>query len=132
MSLHVYKYFYAFFLQEYKSSAIFFWTSIFIPIALALSFVARPTIPTHSSIFDCLGIEIGDTLESNETSIETAKKLFFCGFDNDFNEDFGIFGHFMNVVNITTCFLTSTILLAIATNIMEAFFYQRIFRFMKR
>ena len=106
---------------------------IIIPAVLSISFMARPTIPSYACVFSCLGKEVEKSAEENETSADKVRRLLFCGFDR-FNENgnHGTFGWFMNITNITGCFLTSMMVLIIMSTIVEAFVYQRIFSAMKK
>ena len=116
----------------YKASLISFWTSLCFPAVLAVSTMLRPSLPPIASITKCLGNGKVHWITENNRSESVMKTLFFCGFDDYANENTSGFSHFMDVINISGCFLTSALYLAIMANVMKIFFYQRIFAFMKR
>ena len=115
-----------------KASAVSYWINLIFPAALAISFMARPTVPSYSSIFKCLGMKSEKSSHHAEALIDKLSSFLFCGFEDFSNNNQGIFGYFMDIISIMGCFLTSMIILFIIANILEMFFYQRIFSFIKR
>ena len=114
-----------------NASLTSFWISLILPAALAVSFIARPVLPSYASIFKCLEMKVEKSAHANESSTEKIKALLFCGFD-DFSEiEYGVIDYLMNIINMFGCLLTTLVVVFIIANIMEAFFYQRIFRFIK-
>jgi hypothetical protein len=88
-------------------------------------------LPSYASIFNCLEMKVEKSAHANESSTEKIKALLFCGFD-DFSEiEYGVIDYLMNIINMFGCLLTTLVVVFIIANIMEAFFYQRIFRFIK-
>ena len=119
---------------EEKAREISFWINLIFPAVLALSFSTMPIIAPVGYLFNCLGMEIDKSTETNEMNQDMCAKLkliFFCGFDK-FERNDSIFDKVVNVVNITGCFLTSSLRVLIMCNILEGFFYKRIFAYMKR
>ena len=119
-------------LGEDKASLISFWINLAFPATWAVSILARPNLPAISSIFNCLGKDVTKSTEANETSGDMMRRFFFCGFDDYDDNQYGVFGYVMNVTNILGCFLTSVMFFAVVINIIESFFYQRIFACIKR
>ena len=115
-----------------NASLISFWASLILPAVLAVSFVARPTIPSYASIFNCLEMKVEISAHVNESTTEMIKKGFFCGFDDFSDVRYGVIDYVMNIVNMFGCLLTIMVAIFITVNIMEAFLYQRIFYFIKK
>ena len=122
---------------ENRASLMSFWNNLIFPAVLAISFSAMPGIAPLGYLFNCLEIEVDTSTEPNEMDKNMSfhqakiKSIFFCGFDN-FESYYSFFDKAMNVVNITGCFLTSSMRVIIMSNIIEGFFYIRIFAYMKR
>ena len=116
------------------ASEVLIWSNLFFQAALSMSAIARPSFPRFSSVTKCFGQKIERS--ENNTGIaqdSMLKEFFFCGLDdNEEDQIDGIFSYFMNVTNITGCFITSIIFFIVLTNLMEMFLYQRIFARMKR
>ena len=109
-----------------------FWLSLALPLTLTVLFVSQPTIPSYSSIYNCLGMDLEKSIHVNESSSLKVKRLLFCGYD-DFSElDYGVIDYFINIINMMGCSLSILVVLIIITNMAEAFFYHRIFSFIKR
>ena len=115
-----------------ESSTISFWISLFLPAVFTISYVARPEGTTYSSISTCLETKVEKATEVAESSVGKIKMLLFCGFEDDDYSSMGVFGYFMNITSLIGCFFTSVMIFVCASNVVEAFFYQRIFSFMKR
>ena len=136
--ISVFKYFYIVhqdlirYIGVNKSSLASFWFSLLLPAVLTLLFVVRPTVPSYSSIYNCLGMEAEKSIHVNESSVQKIKTLVFCGFDNFPDNGYGLMDYFINIINMMGCFLTIVVMLAIIANIAEAFFYHRIFSFIQR
>ena len=119
---------------EEKAREISFWINLIFPAVLALSFSTMPIIAPVGYLFNCLGMELDKSREPNEMNQDLFVKLkliFFCGIDI-FESNYSIFDKVVNVINVTGCFLTSSLRLVIMCNILECLFYKRIFCYMKR
>ena len=114
-----------------NASLTSFWASLIIPAALAVSFVARPTIPEYASIFNCLGMKVEKSAHANESSTEMIKTGLFCGFDDFSDDQYGAIDYVMQIVSMLGCFVTIMVAIVMSVNIIETFIYQRIFSFMK-
>ena len=106
--------------------------SLLLPALLTLMFVMRPTIPTYSSIYNCLGMEVEKSAHVNESSAVKVQRLLFCGFDDFSDTEYGLMDYFINIINMMGCFISVAIVAAIIANITEAFLYLKIFSFIKR
>ena len=115
-----------------NASLASFWISLVLPATLAVSFIARPTLPSYSSVYSCLGMNDEKSAHANESSTEKIKMLLFCGFDDFSDIQYGVFDYFINIVNMMGCFITVMLVVFILANIMEAIIYQRIFSFIKK
>ena len=77
-------------------------------------------------------MDVEKSIHVNESSSLKVKRLLFCGYD-DFSElDYGVIDNFINIINMMGCSLSILVVLIIITNMAEAFFYHRIFSFIKR
>ena len=115
-----------------RYNTISFCCSLFIPMFIAISYVVRPEEHTYSSLSKCMGVGQSPWGEDN-TSMNKLRVLFFCGFDESFFDDSrDISEHLMNVISLIGCFLTTLTMILIISNCLEAFFYLKIFTFMKR
>ena len=118
-----------------KCGIILFWISLLAPALLAMSFVARPNDQylTYSSVYKCRGYDIQKLAKDSQSFDEQFNTYFFCKFMH-YNEDekLGIFEYLMITIDTIGCFVTGAIVFIVMMNIMEAFFYLRIFSFTKR
>ena len=116
-----------------KAGWISFWLGLLFPSTMAVSFMARPATPSYSCVYNCLGKEAHKSTKVNESSVEKIGMFLFCGFaDYDSHDSYGSFDRFMDITNITGCFITSTMVLIIVSNVLEVFIYLRIFSFIRR
>ena len=94
---------------EERAREISFWINLIFPAVLAVSFSTMPGTRPVGYLFNCLGMEIDKSTETNEMNQDMCAKLkliFFCGFDK-FERNDSIFDKVVNVVNITGSFLTA-------------------------
>ena len=63
---------------------------------------------------------------------QRAQRYFFCEFEDNDDNHYGVFGQVMDITNTMGCFITAVVFLVVMSNVMEGFVYQRIFAFMKR
>ena len=118
---------------EERASKFLFWIYLsFPPLWALLSGLARGILPDISSIYECLGEQVYISDVMNETSKERFRRYFFCGFDDVAANDLDNFAYVMNVTKMIGCFLTVVILFMVMANVLEVFFYLRIFAYMKR
>ena len=116
-----------------EASLIAFWINLIFPVTLAASLVARPNFAADAPISNCLRKGFTISTEGNETSGNILfGRHFFCGFDDYDDDQYGVFGHVMDVVNTGGCYITTLTRLVVLSNVMEIFVYLRIFAFMKR
>ena len=100
-----------------------------LPYTIANVFVENFEMMT--SLKSCLGISSTNiAIQNEETFSSIMKKLWFCGLGNFEHHD--SFDYFVYVVKQGTCFTLSIIAVVIFLNILEFFFYRRIFRYMQR
>ena len=119
---------------------LIFWIKLINPVFASMCFMVRPHFRPYSEINSCGGpigwqYQVWQNPLPNHTngyqSIEnTLKQLFFCDFDNN-DVDNG-FDYFMYVSNQVYCLVQTVITFLIAGNLLEIFFYVKIFRYMKR
>ena len=115
-----------------KASLITLWIHFFFSATWAVTFLARPNFPAISTISHCLGQQLENSTKANEAFTDRLHRFFFCDFDANDDQHYGVFSHIMNITNLTGCFITSVVTVVIMANIIEIFLYQRIFAFMKR
>ena len=116
-----------------ESSIRWFWVSLICPTVLAISFTARPTYVTYSSVYKCMGYDTETSAENNIPFFERIKIFFFCRFlEHNEEESLSAFEYFMSIIDVLGCFVTSSIVFCVLLNVMEAFFYYKIFSFMRR
>ena len=138
MIVSVYKYIYIVhnglvrYIGVNKISIASMWFSLFLPVMLTLMFVMRPTIPSYSSIYNCLGMEVEKSIHVNESSAIKVKRLLFCGFDDFSVMEYGLMDYFINIINIMGCFISILVVVVIIANIIEALLYYKIFSFIQR
>ena len=114
------------------ASTISLWISIILPAALAVSFIARPAFHPYSSVLKCLAVKIDKSVHATESPLKKIKNFLTCGFDDlEKYELKEFFDYLMTIISTVGCLLTSLLVLALLLNVLEAFFYHRIFSFIK-
>ena len=118
---------------EDKAKKVLFWVNLIHPVFVSASVTWRP----YLHIWDYSETRCGlpQYLQTNHTNVHesigyTLKRVVFCGFDhNDANTDFD---YFMYVSNQVYCFVQTVIGGIAGLNLLEIFFYVKIFSYMKR
>ena len=114
-----------------KARLISLWITIFHPIVWAVSWMVRPHYRALSSINRCHGLALQESIkEGNVTVGRMAERVLFCGLgDYDANSSSG---YYIYVANQVMCFGQTVLLFIVVGNIIELFFYKKIFKYMKR
>ena len=126
-----------------KAKHVFCWLHIILPAICAVGWMFRPYYRAIESVNRCHGgldWQLFDgklpkyKVKINETSPITirkmAEKLFFCGLGYYDGNTF--YDNFMYVSSQIYCFTQATWACTVVGNILEIFFYLRIFSFMER
>ena len=126
-----------------KAKHVFCWLHIILPAICAVGWMFRPYYRAIESVNRCHGgldWQLFDgklpkyKVKINETSPITirkmAEKLFFCGLGYYDGNTF--YDNFMYVGSQIYCFIQATWACTVVGNILEIFFYLRIFSFMER
>ena len=117
-----------------KTKKLLFWIILILPVFASVSFMWRPYlhIGEDSAINRC-GLHqyphINRT-KALESIGDWLKLAFFCSIDD--NDVKNGFDYFLDVSNQVYCFVQSVVGIVITANILEIFFYWKIFRYMKR
>ena len=112
---------------------ILFWINIVLPIFLSLSYTVRPNFRAFKAINRCglyQGISNVNTVIVQETLGNLWDRSFSCGLPA-YGGNSG-FEYFIDIMTWTFCFGQFICSVLIALNILEIYFYVRIFSYMKR
>ena len=119
-----------------KAKKIALWINVFLPSVWAMSWMVRPHY-SIASVNMCHGSWIRlqeSSNEVNETASYTPGKLaetfFFCGMGD--YDGYSSFDYFIYVASQGYCFFQTVVSCIVVGNIIEIFFYKRIFNYMKR
>ena len=112
---------------------ILFWINIVLPIFMSLTYTFRPNYRAFKAINRCglyQGISNAKNVVVQESLGNLWDRLFSCGFDAyDANSGFE---YFADTITQIFCFGQFIFSVLIGLNILEIFFYIRIFSYMKR
>ena len=120
---------------EDNANLVSVWISIIFPAVFAISLTARPssTILHYSSVLSCVGMEVEKDTQTHKPWIQRLKTFFTCGFVDTSNHEINdIWNQFIDIINVAGCSITSVLLSIIVLNILEVFFYCRLFAYAKR
>ena len=120
---------------EEKANLISVWISIIFPAVFAISLTARPssTILHYSAVLSCAGMEVEKNMQTHKPWTQRLETFFTCGLvDTTNHENIDIWNQFIDIITIAGCSITSVLLSIIVSNILEVFFYCRLFAFAKR
>ena len=114
-----------------KARQISLWIYILNPAVFAVSWMVRPHYRAIVSVNRCHGLQLQEPGKAaNETIGEIAERLFFCGL-RDY-DGYNSVDYFIYVASQVYCFLQTVLILIVVGNIIEIFFYKKIFYYMKR
>ena len=117
-----------------KTKKLLFWIIVIIPVFASVSLMWRPYlhIGEYSAIYRCGLRQYPHTnhTKAYESIGDKLKLAFFCSIND--NEVKNGFDYFLDISNQVYCFVQTIIGFVVAINLLEIFFYVKIFRYMKR
>ena len=114
---------------EERTAKGFLILGLILPLFLAIIPVVTKDIEAYTGVSSCFGLT-GQALKQSNTSENKMQKFFFCNLNTTANDNLGRYALYL--MTQCLCVLKSSILILVATNIPEAFFYYKIFKRMKR
>ena len=117
---------------EERTQKVFFLINLALPMLLTILAMVTADWESHSSLSSCFG-ETEQVLAHYNTStapIKTSRNFFFekflCNLKNNDTEDLDVYT--FHVIKQCFCAFKSTAVMVINTNLLEGFFYYKIFR----
>ena len=114
---------------ELKAIKAFFILDLTLPFVLAITSCLTTDIEQFSELVNCFGMTEQEEKQYN-TSEKDMQKFFLCNLnmtDADISDEYTLY-----ILKQCVCILKTVIIMAIQTNVAEAFLYYKIFRMMKR
>ena len=114
-----------------RAERIFLLINLIYPSMFAVLMVVRPQfVKPLEAVNSCLGMTEHDGTREYGSVIHTLETVLFCGLDDDVHHS--SFDYFLYIASQVGCFLQTVCIWIVGLNLLEIFFYKKIFRYMKR
>ena len=99
------------------------------PILTSVSYLVRSPFLEPTPILERCGVHRSDSSREDVMGNRLWKRMFFCGVGDEIDDGLN---YAINIINQFYCFFQSLSFFGALGNIFEAFFYYKIFHFMRR